>query len=88
MGTFTKIRDLYLDGLKSMKLGKTLWKIIGIKLVVIFVVFKLFFFPDVMDKVFETDSQKAEHVFHVLTANAGGNVTKGEINHQNTYLRR
>lgn len=41
-----KIFHLYYDGFRSMKLGKTLWAIILIKLFVIFVVLKLFFFPD------------------------------------------
>ena len=38
--------DLYYDGFKNMKLGRTLWAIILIKLFIIFVVLKLFFFPD------------------------------------------
>ncbi len=36
----------YYDGFRSMTLGKTLWAIILIKLFIIFVVLKLFFFPD------------------------------------------
>ncbi|RUM91856.1 MAG: DUF4492 domain-containing protein [Thermodesulfatator sp.] len=50
-----------------MRLGKTLWKIIGIKLFIIFFVFKLFFFPDFFQKYFTSDSQRAEHVINVLT---------------------
>ena len=38
--------DLYVDGFRSMKLGRTLWAIILIKLFVIFVILKLFFFPN------------------------------------------
>lgn len=41
-----KIYHLYYDGFRSMKLGRTLWAIILIKLFVIFVVLKLFFFPN------------------------------------------
>ena len=41
-----KIFHLYYDGFRSMKLGRTLWAIILIKLFVIFVVLKLFFFPN------------------------------------------
>ena len=49
-----RVYDLYRDGFRHMRLGKTLWLIIGIKLFiffvlvklfVIFVVLKLFFFP-------------------------------------------
>ena len=38
--------DLYYEGFKSMRLGRTLWAIILIKLFIIFAVLKLFFFPD------------------------------------------
>lgn len=38
--------DLYVDGFRHMTLGKTLWTIIIIKLFVIFVVLKIFFFPN------------------------------------------
>ena len=40
-----RIYDLYVDGFRSMTLGRTLWAIILIKLFVIFVILKLFFFP-------------------------------------------
>ena len=41
-----RIFRFYYEGFRGMKLGKTLWLIIAIKLFVIFVVLKLFFFPD------------------------------------------
>ena len=37
---------LYYDGFRSMTLGKTLWAIILLKLFIIFVVLKVFFFPN------------------------------------------
>ena len=43
---FYKVYHLYYDGFRSMTLGRTLWAIILIKLFVIFVVLKLFFFPN------------------------------------------
>jgi hypothetical protein len=43
---FYRVYDLYVDGFRHMRLGKTLWAIILIKLFVIFVVLKLFFFPN------------------------------------------
>lgn len=36
----------YYDGFRNMRLGKTLWLIILIKLFIIFIVLKLFFFPN------------------------------------------
>ena len=41
-----RVYDLYVDGFRNMRLGKTLWKIILIKLFIIFVILKLFFFPN------------------------------------------
>ena len=37
---------LYYDGFRQMTLGKTLWAIIIIKLIIIFVLLKIFFFPN------------------------------------------
>ena len=41
-----RVFDLYYDGFRNMGLGRTLWAIILIKLFVIFVVLKVFFFPN------------------------------------------
>lgn len=43
---FEKIFYLYYDGFKNMKLGKTLWLIIAIKLFIMFAILKVFFFPN------------------------------------------
>jgi len=66
-GKIRSAAGLYLHGLQSMKLGRTLWKIILIKLIVIFAVFKLFLFPDVMEDRFENDAQRASHVMDIIT---------------------
>ena len=42
----SRVWDLYYDGFRNMKLGKTLWTVILIKLFIIFVVLKIFFFPN------------------------------------------
>jgi len=41
-----RIYDLYYDGFRSMRLGKTLWTIILIKLFIMFAILKVFFFPN------------------------------------------
>lgn len=38
--------DLYYDGFRHMTLGKTLWAVIIVKLIVIFIILKFFFFPN------------------------------------------
>ena len=45
-GFWHRVFDLYYDGVRSMTLGKVLWTVILIKLFIIFVVLKLFFFPN------------------------------------------
>ncbi len=62
-----RIADLYVEGIRSMRLGRTLWKIIAIKLFIIFCIFKFFFFPDLLKEYFSTDAQRADHVIQVLT---------------------
>lgn len=41
-----RVYDLYADGFRQMTIGRTLWTVIIIKLVIIFAVLKVFFFPD------------------------------------------
>jgi len=43
---FYKVFDLYYDGFRHMKLGRTLWAIILIKLFIMFAILKVFFFPN------------------------------------------
>ena len=62
-----KIYRFYLNGFKRMTIGKTLWKIIFIKLFVMFAILKMFFFPDFLQTNFSTDQQRADHVIEQLT---------------------
>jgi hypothetical protein len=68
---FMNFYRLYRDGFQQMTLGRTLWKIIFIKLLVMFVVLKLFFFPNILQTQFSTDQQRADHVLMQLTGSAG-----------------
>lgn len=63
----TRIFRFYQDGFRRMTVGRTLWKIIFIKLFVMFAVLKFFFFPDFLATTFTTDAQRAEHVLEQLT---------------------
>ncbi len=62
-----QIYRFYHDGFRSMTVGKTLWKIIFIKLIVMFAVLKLFFFPNYLNTNFSNDQQRADHVVQQLT---------------------
>lgn len=57
--------NFYVEGFRSMKLGKTLWKIILLKLMVFLVVLNLFF-PNYLKSNFETDQQRADHVLNQI----------------------
>ena len=56
-----RIYHFYLEGFREMKLGKTLWLIILVKLFIMFFILKLFFFPNYLGKL-DGDSAKEEHV--------------------------
>ena len=57
----------YYNGFKSMTVGKKLWLIILIKLFVMFLVFKLFFFPNYLNTHFKTNEEKSQYVIEQLT---------------------
>ena len=63
---FGKIYRFYLDGFKEMSIGKTLWLIILIKLIVMFLVLKLFFFRNALAD-YKTSEDKSRHVIEQLT---------------------
>ena len=50
-----------------MTVGKTLWAIILIKLFIMFVILKLFFFPNFLKTNFDTDEERSKHVIEQLT---------------------
>ena len=64
---FSNIVLFYYQGFKNMTVGKKLWTIIIIKLIIIFLVLKLFFFPDLLKKNFKTDKERSNHVIEQLT---------------------
>lgn len=62
LGFWKRVWDLYYDGFRSMKVGRQLWALIILKIIVLFGILKLFFFPDILKRDFENDSQRADHV--------------------------
>lgn len=61
-----RIYDFYLSGFRSMTIGRKLWLLIIIKLVIFFAVMKLFFFPDFLSANYDTDRERADAVRHNL----------------------
>ncbi len=64
---FLRVFNFYYEGFRSMTLGRTLWLIILIKLFVMFVVLKLFFFPNFLKTNFSTDEERSDYVIEQLT---------------------
>jgi len=62
-----RIFYFYYDGFRSMTIGKKLWVIILIKLFIIFVILKIFFFPDLLKKNFSSDKERGEYVLENLS---------------------
>ena len=63
-----KVYNLYYDGFRHMRLGRTLWAIILIKLFIIFAVLKVFFFPNFLKT--HAGDDKAGYVATELTDRA------------------
>lgn len=70
MNVLKRIFLFYYEGFRSMTVGKTLWTIILIKLAIMFLVLKLFFFPNYLKSNFDTEEERIEHVTRELTAPA------------------
>jgi hypothetical protein len=70
---FKKVLFFYIDGFKNLSdLGRKLWVIIIIKLVVIFVIIKAFFFPTITTKV------KKEHLQDLYVKQITGITTSNQ----------
>jgi hypothetical protein len=67
------LRNLFLfyyEGFRTMSWwGKKVWLIIIIKLCIIFLLLRLFFFPDFLKSNFATDRERSDYVIEQLTGN-------------------
>lgn len=59
------IWNFYYEGFKNMTWGRPLWVLIFLKVIILFLVLRLFFFKPVMAG--KTDEQKSEYVGTQLT---------------------
>lgn len=62
MNVFARVWRFYYDGFRSMTIGKYLWAIILVKLTIMFLVMKLFFFPNLLERDYDTDEERAQAV--------------------------
>jgi hypothetical protein len=60
----------YYEGFRTMSWwGKRVWLIIIIKLCIIFLLLRLFFFPDFLNSNFRSDRERSDYVIEQLTGN-------------------
>lgn len=60
-----QIVSFYHDGFTSMRLGKTLWVVVIVKLAIIFFVLKLFLMPNILHE--RADGHEADYVSSQIT---------------------
>jgi uncharacterized membrane protein len=62
-----RIFHFYYDGFRNMSgWGKKLWLIIIIKLFIMFVILKIFFFHDFLNRNYDNNRDRSEHVRNQL----------------------
>lgn len=66
---FVRIYRFYRDGFRSMTVGRYLWLMIIIKLFILFFIFRLFFFPDLLKRDYDNDADRAQAVRSALIDN-------------------
>lgn len=59
-----RVVRFYIDGFRAMRLGRTLWAIILLKLFILFAVLKLFFFRDPIPG--RSDAERSDYVLEQL----------------------
>ena len=67
--TLLSIWNFYIEGFRSMTLGRTLWLIILVKLFVMFFILKMFFFPNFLGSQ-PTEADKGDYVVNELIKRA------------------
>lgn len=82
--------EFYRQGFSAMRLGKTLWGVIFVKLFVIFVLLKIFVFDENLNSTFAKDADKSDFVLRNLInpANSGANSANSAILNENSINSR
>lgn len=68
--TIRRIFRFYYDGFRTMSWwGKRVWVIILVKLFIMFLILRIFFFPDFLKVNFRNDRERGDYVLEQLTGN-------------------
>lgn len=79
--------EFYRQGFSAMRLGKTLWGVIFIKLFVIFVLLKIFVFDENLNSTFAKDTDKSDFVLRNLINPANSGVNSAILNENSINSR-
>ena len=66
-GLWRRVWDLYRDGFRNMTVGRQLWALIILKVVILFCIIKVLFFPDILQRDYDSDADRAQAVRESLT---------------------
>ena len=75
----TRIFRFYRNGFRGMILGRTLWKLIAVKLFIMFCILKIFFFQGFLETNFNTDTERAAYVIDQMTQSASNHNLQKEV---------
>lgn len=75
---FKVIWELYRDGFRNMTWGRPLWGLIILKVIILFLVLRMFFFKPAMRGM--TDDQKSEQVGTHLIESSKNNISNSDKN--------
>ncbi len=65
-----RVARFYFDGFRTMSWwGNRVWIIILVKLFIMFLILKLFFFPDFLKTNFSSERERGDYVLEQLTGN-------------------
>ncbi len=64
---FKRLFNFYYEGFKGMTVGKKLWVIIIIKLLIFFAILRPIFFQNYLNTNFHSDKEKSNHIINQLT---------------------
>lgn len=67
MHIIKKILSFYKEGFASMRLGRRLWLIIVIKIIILFGIIKWLYFPNYLEDNFDNDTQRSYYISEQLT---------------------
>jgi len=67
ISALNRLFRFYYEGFRNMSWwGKRVWIIILIKLFIIFIILRIFFFKDFLGRKYDTENQKSEYVLDQL----------------------